>query len=179
MQKLSGALIISGASLVLAVSGASAGRKTVKEPEKMVSRAEKFLGCTELQSSASTGNEGDFIEYKCISQFGPPMWMLIQEGVRYSFGFGKMENTPQMADGDAEGAIEWWGTSQKGKFVPRTVIKRYQFSDYGEPEKRTKQLAVFRLLKNGKSCVLAIISSSQTENSEARKIAQGGGKCLE
>lgn len=178
MQRLIWGLALSCASLCLESVEAGAGRKTAKEPDKIVTRTEKFLACEELKGKAGRG-EGDFIAYKCNSQFGPPMWMVIHEAVRYSFGFGKTDNTPQMADGDAEGAIEWWGTQQKGKFVPRSVIKRVEFSDYGEPEKRFKQLVVFRMLNNGKSCVLAVIASSNTENAEARKIALGKGKCLE
>lgn len=156
-----------------------AGSKAKKEPVKWTTRSDKFLSCLEQNSSKAGDGEGDFIQYKCTSQFGPPMWMLIQEGVRYSFGFGTKQNTPQMAVGDVESPVEWWGTAQKGKFVPRTVIKRFEFSDFGEPEKRTKQLVVFRLLKNGKSCVLAVVASSQTENSDARKVAFGQVKCLE
>jgi hypothetical protein len=181
MQKLFWGIALSCAGLLLAVGDVNAGSKAkvLKEPEKWAMRSEKFLGCLEYQASKPNGSEGDFLAYKCVSQFGPPMWMVIHEGTRYEFGFGKSENTPQMASGDAEGAIEWWGKTQKGKFAPRAVIKRYVFSDYGEPEKRTKQLVVFRLLGNGKSCVLSVIDHSQTENEDARKIALGNAKCLE
>jgi hypothetical protein len=177
MQRLLVALALFCAGLGCGES--HAGSKVKKEPVKAISRTEKFLSCLETKSSKEGDGEGDFIEYKCSSQFGPPMWMLIQEGTRYSFGFGKTENTPQTAVADAEGAIEWWGQAQKGKFAPATVIKRFEFSDFGEPEKRTKQLVVFRLLRNGKSCVLAVVDSSATENADARKIAQGDGKCLQ
>jgi hypothetical protein len=179
MQRLLVALIMSGASFLLDSSVASAGRKKPKEPDKMVSRTEKFLGCIEIQNGKPGANESGVIKYKCASQFGPPMWMVIHEGVRYSIGFGKTDNISQTVAGDAEGVIEWWGKPQKGKFNPRTVIKRFEFSDYGEPEKRTKQLVVFRLLNNGKSCVLAVVAASETENSEARKLAKGESKCLE
>jgi hypothetical protein len=153
--------------------------KAAKEPDMWIMRSEKFLGCAEFQASKADGSQGDFLAYKCVSQFGPPMWMVIHDGTRYEFGFGKTENSPQMADGDAEGAIEWWGKTQKGKFVPRSVIKRYVFSDHSEPEKRTKQLVVFRLLQNGKSCVLSVVDHSQTENDDARKLAFGNTKCRE
>jgi hypothetical protein len=180
MQKLIWGIALFCAGVMLVVGQVNAGAKTKapKAADNIATRSEKFLGCTEFQSSKSTGSEGDFLEYKCTSQIGPPMWMLIQEATRFSFGFGTKENTPQMAAGDGDGAIEWWGKIQKGKFVPSAVIKRFTFSDFGEPEKRTQQLVVFRLLRNGKSCVLAVVNSSATENAEARKIAFGKSKCL-
>jgi hypothetical protein len=148
------------------------------QAEQLVSRSEKSLACVEYKSSDPNANEGDFIERKCISKFGPPMWELVQEAVRFSFGFGAVENTPQTSAGDAGGAVEWWGVIKGKKFVARTVIKRLAFSDYGEPEKRTSELVVFKLLADGKSCVIGMPKSGKTENRQARKIAQSNATCV-
>ena len=147
------------------------------QAEQLVYRSEKTLACAEYRSSDPNTNEGDFIARKCTSKFGLPMWELVQEGVRFSFGFGTVENTPQMAAGDANGAVEWWGVVKDRKFVPRTVIKRFTFSDYGEPEKRTTELVVFRLTADGTSCVIGMPKAGKGDNGRARKIAQSNAAC--
>jgi hypothetical protein len=159
---------------VLLAAGFHAG---AAQAEQMVYRSDKALACAEYKSSEPDANEGDFIEHKCTSKFGPPMWQLVQEGTRFSFGFGTVENTPQMAVGDAGGAVEWWGVVISGTFVPRTVIKRFTFSDFGEPEKRTRELVVFRLKADGTSCVIGQAKSGKGDNGRARKIAQSDAKC--
>jgi hypothetical protein len=166
-----------GKILGLAVLFAAGWLTGAAQAEQMVYRSDKTLACAEYKSSEPDTNEGDFIEHKCTSKFGPPMWELVQEATRFSFGFGTVENTPQPAVGDADGAVEWWGVVKGGTFVPRTVIKRFTFSDFGEPEKRTKALVVFRLKADGTSCVIGQAKPGKGDNARARKIAQSNAKC--
>lgn len=142
-------------------------------------RAEKLIwkrefiedNCKEYKEP--TPPEGDALVFKCPSKIGPPMWRVYHEAVRSAYGFGTVENFANFLFTTRRDhwPIEWGGVMVGKKFVPRVVIARFNFGDQGGQADRSS-LMLFRLLANGKSCVISGNETGTIENIKARKMAQ-------
>ncbi len=54
---------------------------------ELVWKTEEFgANCKEVPQTAADQGEGDFVEYKCTSTIGPPMWLIYQDSARMNDG---------------------------------------------------------------------------------------------
>jgi hypothetical protein len=138
----------------------------------LVWKTEAFgANCKEVPQTAADQGEGDFVEYKCTSMIGPPMWQLFQEGVRQSIGFGRKPHlSMQYANADrGDWPLSWGGDDIDGKFTPLFVFARFTF--FGS-EPRRETLIVFKLMPDGTSCIVGGIEPVKDQNVIARKMAE-------
>jgi hypothetical protein len=128
---------------------------------------QEFQGgqCKDLESGdVDTGQ--DYIVRQCRSFPGVSTFVVYNEGVRLSVGFGLKPHTSlQYADARrGDWPVDWGGEKKNGKFVPKVAIARFRsFSEEGGDQ----YLAVFRLLDNGMSCIVG----NTKNNTKARAIA--------
>ena len=121
--------------------------------------------CVELASGDVDKGE-DFIKRRCFSFPGASTWIEYHEGVRLSVGFGRL---PHLALNNMDASrgnwpIVWGGEKIRGKFVLKVVIARFAYQT--EPP-IVGRLFIFRLLDNGRSCIVGEVAS----NEKARSIA--------
>jgi hypothetical protein len=115
--------------------------------------------------------EGDYVVYKCATQFGPPMWQIFQESIRQSIGFGIVKNIPYLGASANRGdwPLEWGGVMKGGKFVPKVAIARFNFST---GDTKVSGLSAYRILANGTSCHIDADLSGKDANAKLRHLAQ-------
>jgi hypothetical protein len=116
----------------------------------------------------------DQVPYVSKSKFGVNEYLTYFEGVRIGIGFGTKPNQATMFLDGAQhpGQYDWGGTEIAGKFQPQYLVKRFWAYD-GEPgPKKINFLAIFRLLPNGKSCMVYTGKRVITKNAEARAWAE-------
>jgi hypothetical protein len=126
----------------------------------------------------------DHVPYASKSKFGATEYLTYFEGVRFGIGFGTKPNQATMFLNGAQhpGQYDWGGKEENGKFTPQYLVKRYYAYD-GEPSpKKVTFLAIFRLLPNGKSCLVYTGKRVISKNAEARAWAEKDRlkpKCLQ
>lgn len=113
--------------------------------------------------------EHDFILHKCLTKFGPTMWLLYQDSARVSIGFGSRANTVWTGAilNRGDWPIEWGGIMSAGIFYPRSVTVRFNSWD-GDQTTRSI-LYVYKLAGDEPACIVAGV----VQNDEARQIASG------
>lgn len=119
---------------------------------------------------------GDHVPYRLTSKYGVNYYLTFFEGVRAGVGFGTADNQAWHGDASAlhAGAFDWGGIERNGSFKPVYVIKRFYVRDLVDefvPDDRTV-LVIFRLLDNGKSCVVDTNGQETTMNAVARAWAR-------
>ena len=133
----------------------------------LVWRTEKALSLEkDIPACAKSEDCLDYVSYVQMSKFGVKYYRNYYESVRVGIGFGSIRNEAGkvMADQLHPGAFDWGGEFRDGKFVPRYVVKRfYVYAESNESagpananrSLRKTELAIYRLMPNGGSCVLA------------------------
>ena len=135
----------------------------------------------------------DYVPFEQKSIYGVRYYQTFHEGTRAGIGFGTRPNESNqvMAYMLHPGAFDWGGEIEAGKFIPRYVVKRfYAYVDddveskwlEGKLQLTKTYLAVYRLMRNGASCLLVDRKRETSLNSDAHAWAEQDRKnvtCIE
>jgi hypothetical protein len=158
-------------SLALLLTTSPAGADTlVWKTEAVLSTRTTLPSCDQNKDV----NCPDQVPYVSKSKFGVNEYFTYFEGVRFGIGFGSKPNQATMFLDGAQhpGQYDWGGTETAGKFQPQYLVKRFYAYD-GEPgPKKVTFLAIFRLLPDGKSCLVYTGKRVISKNADARAWAE-------
>jgi hypothetical protein len=154
-----------GFKLLAILAGMATFATAVRAEVRWVTQDFQGGACKDLETGDVDRGE-DYIVRQCRSFPGVSTFILYNEGVRLSVGFGRKPHTSlKYADANrGDWPVDWGGEKKNGKFVPQVAVARFTFP---ADEPRVPYLLVFRLLDNGMSCIVG----GAKKNDEARKIA--------